>query len=315
MKKHLPEIAIIMLLIAVSLCGIFSLDFTKATTYINQYGDTIKLFGSGIYKADSYFKAPIFIGTDFAVLGFIVPLFISFLISEIKANAKNNSTSAPAAGDNKDISNTNIFKPQLHLISIEATSLYYAASLCFGVKYNRIFILYVLLFTLTLFTFIIRIRQVASVKLNYAPTKADSIFLIILGISLCIAWWPDIIPTIINGTSLSLIENYTTEPTYILDLGIISPLCFMALYLMKKRNSLGIVIYSILLQMIIGVAIMMITQSIVQNASGVDIPLPALISKAGIFVVLGIIARLLNKRLYKKISLEESTTSTQAARY
>lgn len=284
MKKHIFEIAIIVLLITVSLCGIFSLDFSRATTYVNQYGDTIKLFGSGIYKADSYFKAPIFIGTDFAVLGFLVPLFIIFLIGEIK------NTNASIKS----------FKPQLHLISIEATALYYAESLCFGVKYNRIFIFYVALFAFTLFVFICRLRQFAGYKLNYTCSKSDSIFLIFSGISLCIAWLPDIIPTIINGTSLSLIENYTTEPTYILDLGIISPLCFMALYQMKKRNSLGIVIYSILLQMINVVAMMMITQSIVQNASGVDIPLPALISKAGIFVVLGIIARLLNKRLYKE---------------
>ena len=57
-KKHIPEIAIIAPLITVSLCAIFSLDITKATTYINQYDDTIKLFGSDIYKADSNFKAP-----------------------------------------------------------------------------------------------------------------------------------------------------------------------------------------------------------------------------------------------------------------
>lgn len=300
MKKYIPEIAIIALLITVSLCGIFSLDFTKATTYINQYGDTIKLFGSGIYKADSYFKAPIFIGTDFAVLGFLVPLFIIFLISNLKTNEKNNFTSAGY----KDISNSSIFNPQLHLISIEATALYYAASLCFGVKYNRIFILYVFLFALTLFTFIIRMCQFAGTKLSYTMTKADVIFLIVSGISLCIAWWPDIIPTIINDTSLSLIENYTTEPTYVLDLGIISPLCFIALYLMKKKDSLGIVIFSILLQMIICVAIMMITQSIVQYASGVELPLSALITKVGIFVVLGIIACVLNKKLYKETRLE-----------
>lgn len=282
MKKHIPEIAIITLLITVSLCGIFSLDFTKATSYVNQYEDTVKLFGSGIYKADSYFKAPIFIGTDFAVLLFLVPLFIYFLTADIKAN---------------------FIKTQLHLISIEAVALYYSTSLCFGVKYNRIFLIYDLLFVLTLFTFIKRMRQFSKTNIPYSMSKGDIVFLIFSGISLCVAWWPDIIPTIINGTSLSLIENYTTEPTYVLDLGIISPLCFIAIYLMKKNDSLGAVIYSILLQSIIVVAFMMITQSAVQFASGADIPLPALISKAGIFVVLGIIAAFLNNNFYRKLTL------------
>ena len=54
------------------------MDFTKAFSYINQYGDEIKIFGSGFYKADSYFKASIFIGTDFAVLLFAL-LFFTFI--------------------------------------------------------------------------------------------------------------------------------------------------------------------------------------------------------------------------------------------
>lgn len=278
MKKYLPEICIILLLICISLCGIFSMDFTKAFSYINQYGDEIKIFGSGIYKADSYFKATIFIGTDFAILFFGVPLFIISLVKNIyKANCKT----------------------ELRLTCIEATALYYAASLCFGVKYNRIFVLYVLLFALLFFTFIKRMIGVGKYNYSFAPRKTDVIFLIFSGISLCIAWWPDIIPTIIKGTSLSLIENYTTEATYILDLGIISPLCFISLYLMKKQDSLGTILYAILLQSIMVVAVMMITQSSVQIFAGVEIPVAALISKALIFVILGIIAAFLDRRLYK----------------
>lgn len=278
MKKYLPEICIILLLICISLCGIFSMDFTKAFSYINQYGDEIKIFGSGIYKADSYFKASIFIGTDFAVLLFVVPLFIISLVKNIrKADCKT----------------------ELRLTCIEATTLYYGASLCFCVKYNRIFVLYVLLFALLFFTFICRMRELTKYKITFDLSKSDTVFLVFLGISLCIAWWPDIIPTIIKGTSLSLIENYTTEATYILDLGIISPLCFIALYLMKKQDSLGTVLYTILLQSIIIVAVMMITQSAVQIIAGVEIPVSALISKALIFVILGIIATFLDRRLYK----------------
>jgi len=280
MKKHLNEILIIILMITVALCGIFSLDFTKATFYVNQYGDSIKLFGSGIYKADSYFKAAIFIGTDFAVLLFVVPVLIMALVKNIK-----NETA----------------KTQLRLLSIEAISLYYAVSLCFGVKYNRIFVLYVALFALLFFTLISRINSYSKNQVRYNAKKSDYVFLVFSGISLCIAWWPDIIPTIIKGTCLSLIENYTTEATYILDLGIISPLCFISIFLLRKNQPMGTTIYAILLQSIIVVAVMMITQSAVQFLSGVDIPLPALISKSLIFVVLGIVSMFLDRKLYKSI--------------
>ncbi len=275
MKKRIPEIIIILLLIIVSLCGVLSLDFSNAYSYINQYGDEVKLFGSGIYKDDSYFKAPIFIGSDLCVLFFLVPLFLISLIRDLRAS----------------IANT-----QLRLVSIEAISLYYAVSLCIGVKYNRIFVIYVILFSLLFFTLINRMRDLNKFNFSFEMKKSDAVFLIFSGISLCVAWWPDIIPTILNGTSLSLIENYTTEPTYVLDLGIISPLCFIALILMRKKDSFGVVLYAILLQSIIVVAVMMITQSALQFASGAEIPLPALISKSIIFVILGLFAIALDRR-------------------
>ena len=274
-KKRIPEIIIILLLIIISLCGILSLDFSKVYSYINQYGDEVKLFGSGIYKDDSYFKAPIFIGTDLCVLFFGVPLFIISLIKDFRNSTENT---------------------QLRLVSIEAISLYYAVSLCFGVKYNRIFVLYVILFSLLFFTLIKRMRNLSRYNYSFEMKKSDTAFLIFSGISLCLAWWPDIIPTIINKTSLKLIENYTTEPTYVLDLGIISPLCFISLILMKKKDSFGVVHYAILLQSIMIVAVMMICQSAVQFASGVEIPLSALISKSIIFIILGLFAIALDRR-------------------
>ena len=275
MKKKIPELIIILLLIIVSLCGILSLDFSNAWSYINQYGDEVKLFGSGIYKDDSYFKAPIFIGSDLCVLFFLVPLFVISLIKDLRASTA---------------------KTQLRLVSIEAISLYYAVSLCIGVKYNRIFVLYVILFSLLFFTLIKRMRDLSANNYSYEMKKSDAVFLIFSGVSLCVAWWPDIIPTILNGTSLSLIENYTTEPTYVLDLGIISPLCFIALFLLRKKDSFGLVLYAILLQSIIVVAVMMITQSAIQFASGAEIPLPALVSKSLIFVILGLFALALDRR-------------------
>jgi hypothetical protein len=139
-------------------------------------------------------------------------------------------------------------------------------------------------------------RNLSRYNYSFEMKKSDAAFLVFSGISLCVAWWPDIIPTILNGTSLKLIENYTTEPTYVLDLGIISPLCFISLILMKKKDSFGVVLYAILLQSIIVVAVMMITQSAVQFASGVEIPLPALISKSIIFVILGLFAIALDRR-------------------
>lgn len=64
-------------------------------------------------------------------------------------------------------------------------------------------------------------------------------FLLIAGIALFVAWLPDIITSIIRGTSLELLEVYTTEITYVLDMGIISPLIFITYYLAKWEEAYG----------------------------------------------------------------------------
>ncbi|PWJ96489.1 hypothetical protein C7380_10161 [Oceanotoga teriensis] len=93
-------------------------------------------------------------------------------------------------------------------------------------------------------TFIILVKSINSDDLRkmqkwILPSNGLSIFLILSGVSLFVAWLPDIISSLINGKSLSLIEVYTTEITYVLDIGIISPLIFICLFYLKKNEGIG----------------------------------------------------------------------------
>ena len=135
---------------------------------------------------------------------------------------------------------------------------------------------------------------------DFLEGKAYTIFLVLSGISTFVAWLPDIFASFGNGT-LDLIEVYTTEITYILDMGIISPTAFICLYLLKKRNSFGVVLLSVLAVGIITVGAMMIFQTGFQIASGIDLPIPALITKSLIFLLLGVYAMILVRKLYKNM--------------
>lgn len=70
------NIIIILLLLIITICGISAFDTSYSYEIVNQYGENIQMWGAGIYAHDSYFKAPIFIGSDFTILLFIVPLTI-----------------------------------------------------------------------------------------------------------------------------------------------------------------------------------------------------------------------------------------------
>lgn len=129
-----------------------------------------------------------------------------------------------------------------------------------------------------------------------------TVFLCISGVSLFIAWFPDIVPTLLDTSkTLSLIGVYTTEITYVLDMGIISPLIFLCVYLLKKQIPLGTVILDAVLCLCSIVGIMIIFQSVFQALSHTNIPLPALITKGLIFVVLAGFAIYFRRKLHEEM--------------
>ena len=274
------SILIISLLCIVAISGVLSMNFNNSYDVINQYGDVVKIYGSGIYASDSYFKAPISIGTDFAVLLLLVPLMIINTIQSFKIHSTAN---------------------MLKKFSLYTVALYYISSYSFGVKYNELHLVYILLFTCSLFGVFFLARKIDRTDLKFQATKGINTFIIICGIALIVAWMPDIIPSLISGSSLSLIEVYTTEITYVLDMGIIAPLCFICLILLKKKDSLGVIILAAILQLCFFVGIMIIPQSICQIISGANIPMPVILTKGASFVVLGGFAYYFNQRIYKRL--------------
>ena len=134
------------------------------------------------------------------------------------------------------------------------------------------------------------------------------IFLAICGLSLFAAWLPDIIVSLINRKSLELIEIYTTQITYILDMAIISPLIFICLYNLQKNNNIGYILLGIILNMLSLVGIMVIFQTLFQNWAGIKLPIEATITKVGIFVLLAIVAIYYEIKLFKNI--DDSRIST-----
>ncbi len=279
------NIITIFLLLIVTICGICSFDTTHSYEIINQYGENIEMWGSGIYAHDSYFKATIFIGSDFTILVFIVPSAIMTFWKIRKIQSIEN---------------------YIRGFGVLSVIMYYSTSIAFGVTYNSLHLLYIALFGISFYSvgFIIAKLFVIGTQRNivckYSITKGMKLYLIIAGVSLFVAWLPDIVTSLINGTSLGLIEIYTTEITYVLDMGIISPLMFLTLYLLNRETFMGYVLFRIILKVCICIGIMLPLQSVFQILGGISIPIPAIITKIMIFVMLAFFAVLFDYRLKQK---------------
>lgn len=282
---HGLVLAVIALSIVVTSVGVFSSSGGEAFEVTNQYGDLVTMYGDGIYARDSYFKAPIFRGSDLTMLLVAVPLLIVALILDIKASS---------------------LRRRLFLVSMIPIFAYYAASIALGASYNALHLLYIALFSASFFAVIVAMmridyRRVEAAVTGPLPYRALSIFLALTGIALFVAWLPDIVAAIIAGRPPELIEVYTTEVTYVLDMGIISPIAIVCLVLLTKRKGMGYVLLSILLATCLVIGIMLPVQTAFQVAAGIELPLAALISKVGIFVVLALFALFFIVRLMKAV--------------
>ncbi len=289
MSKNMLKIvfiATIILLLIITICGLFSFNTSNSYEIVNQYGEIIKMFGAGIYAHDSYFKAPIFIGSDFTMLVFILPLFIIFFLKLRKE---------------KSIEN------HIDCFAILALILYYAASISFGVTYNSLQLLYIGLFGISFYGVCFLLAKLISISTShhftfeYSITKGMLAFLIVTGICLFVAWLPDIISSLISSKPLDLIEVYTTDITYVLDMGIISPLMFLIFYLIKKRLFIGYVFFRMVLKVCMGIGIMLPIQTVFQIMAGIQIPFPALITKVFTFVLLALFAALYERRIKSSV--------------
>ncbi|MCL2722013.1 MAG: hypothetical protein FWD47_11835 [Treponema sp.] len=280
---HILTVLIILLALITSGLGLFYTTDGQPYNFINQYGDNIKIYGNGIYKNDTLFMAPIFRGTDCTIFFLAIPLTIISLVLDIKKNT---------------------IKTKLFLTSLIALFVYYSASISLGIVYNVLHLIYIALFGSSFYALITGFTLLKNYKIKKdikMQTNGLKIFLVFCGLSLFIAWLPDIITSIINKKSLELIEVYTTQITYVLDMGIISPLIFICMYNLLKKNDIGYILLGIILTILIIIGIMLPIQSIFQISAGVSIPIEALITKVGIFVLLAIVALYYEVKLFKSI--------------
>lgn len=274
---------IIILSTITSAVGLLYKTSGKAFDFVNQYGNTVKMCGNGLYARDSLFQAATNRGTDFTILCVAVPMLIIALVLDVKKKT---------------------LKNRLFLTGIISVFMYYSASIAFGITYNILDLVYIALFSSSLFGLIVSITSIDMKDIligKSLPYKGIYIFLVLSGIALIVAWFPDIITSLITKTSLKSIEVYTTEITYVLDMGIIAPLMFICLFQLKKRNGLGYVLLEGLLMLCIVIGIMMPFQTIFELSAGVKLSIGDIVTKSASFVILALFALYFNIKLFKNI--------------
>jgi len=129
--------------------------------------------------------------------------------------------------------------------------LYTYITMSFGAAYNKLFLVYVAIFSLSLFAFILcmmsfELKTLPNHFSEKLPRKWISGLLFFVAVFLLLAWLGRIAPTVLQD-QLPALENATTMFIQAMDLGLIVPLCVLAGTLLLRRDPWGYLLASVAL--------------------------------------------------------------------
>ncbi len=127
--------------------------------------------------------------------------------------------------------------------------LYTYISMCFGAAYNQLFLVYVALFSLSLYAFILSMMSfdLATLPAHFSgklPRRGIAGMLIFTAAFLLLAWLGRIAATF-NPGAIPALENGASMFIQAMDLALIVPLCVLAAVLLVRRSAWGYLLASV----------------------------------------------------------------------
>jgi hypothetical protein len=270
--------------IAYTSIGLFSQDGPGPHEFTTLRGETVDIYGRGIYRNDTSLRATTFRGTDAVTLFFAVPVLLIALLWYRRGSLRGG----------------------LLLTSMLAYFLYNATSLAFAAAYNDILLIYIASFSLSFFALVISFRSMDLEMLRERtsprlPRVWIAVFLFIAGLSLFV-WLMDIVSSLLSHNLPVTVGPYTTEVTYILDLGILLPTIYLAGILVLRRNPWGTLLASILITVNVTIGLVVTSQTVMQTLGGVFLTPAQYAAYDAPFIILSIIATVLIISIQRNIS-------------
>jgi hypothetical protein len=272
-RAALVLVAVIAALAAVAtIVGTFSSGGPGQSTIHTVRGESVVIYGRGIYRHDARFFAAGNRGSDLVTLVLAIPLLVGAGLRYRRGSVR--------AG--------------LLLAGVLAWFAYLYASLALGGAYNSLFLVYIALFSastaalgLTLAS--LGVDTLAGRVTGELPRRRIAALMLASGAVTAIVWLAPILAGLAGG-SLPKLYGRTTNVTDVLDLGIITPGCFVAGALLVRRDRRGYVIASLLLTLLVILAPAIAAQTAFQLSAGESFSAGEVIGPLAGFIVLAVIA-------------------------
>ena len=210
--------------------GLFWQDGGNSFAFTTLHGQTVQIAGQGLYHYDSIATAAQEQGQDVVTLFLGIPLLLFALWLARRGSLRG----------------------QLLLTGTLGYFLYTYMSMAFLTAYNPFFLVYVALFSSSLFAFVLTFTSLDMQELpahlsSHLPRRSISAFFFTIGGFLLLMWLGLIVPPLLEGQTPQALENMTTLVIQAMDLGIIVPVSMLSGTLLLRRAPLGYLLASVVL--------------------------------------------------------------------
>jgi hypothetical protein len=255
-KKSLSLLTVIIIALSLfsSAYGVFSSEGQGKYEFKSLHGEKVQVYGKGLYKNESVSMAAQARAQDMVTLCIGIPLLIGALY----------------------LSRKELLKGKLLLAGMQGYFLYTYASYSFYAMYNSLFLVYVLLMSVSFFAFTLTMLSfdLESIGSYFNPklqVKFIGGVLIFVAVAVALMWLKRIATPLVNGVMPTELEHYTTLIIQALDLGFVVPAAILAGILLMKRNPFGYLLASVMIIKESTLLIVIIAMLVGQILAGVEI--------------------------------------------
>lgn len=259
--KYQKSISILVFIISIfsiiaTSYAIFSTQGAGEYEYKSIFGETVSIYGKGLYQHDSVSMAAQAIAQDYVTLVLGVPLLIISLY----------------------LSKRGRLKGHMLLTGTLGYFLYTYASYSFLSMYNSLFLVYVILMSASFFAFTLAMMSFEIMNLplffkDKLPVRFIGGFLLFASLVFGTMWLGKIVQPLIHHTPAVGIEHYTTLVIQALDLGFVVPLGIISGILLIKRKPFGYLLGPLIIIKDITLLTALTAMIFLQIKAGVEISL------------------------------------------
>ena len=279
MKSNTIVIRLALIIVPLALlaagAGVFWQGEGEPYLFHTLRGEEVMIRGHGLYRYDTVLSSSQEVGQDVVTLLIGIPLLVAGIV----------------------LSRKETLRGHLLLTGALGYFLYTYGAMSFLTAFNPLFLVYVALFSLSLFGFILSIMnlnvdEVVRHISDGFPRRAVSIYFIVIAVFLSLAWLKLATVPSLTWTPPYGLESAITLVIQALDLGVIVPVSIVTATLLLKKSGWGFVLSAVLLIKVIMMGAALISMIIGQILAGVEVPVVTsimfvLISVSGI--IFGII--------------------------